>query len=137
MPADLAIGLPRALPGAEASADAQHLTPEALPRWRRLLELHWRSRLERITELSLAYHDAEEAGARGGQQAATGAAAARPTRLLLHEAVAQRRELAEIEAALGRLTSGTFGRCERCRQPVPAARLTRVPQARYCAACDR
>src|SRR5215472_14344829 len=115
MSADLAIDLPRALPGADPDADsgsdAQHLTPEEMPRWRTLLELHWRARLERITELSLAYHDAEEAGARGGKGAATGTKAARPTRLLLHEAVAQRRELAEIEAALGRVTSGTFGHC--------------------------
>ena len=45
-------------------------------------------------------------------------------------------KLSEIEAALVRLANGTFGRCERCRGPVPAARLTRTPQARYCADCD-
>ena len=57
-------------------------------------------------------------------------------RPLLRQAVAERRALAEIEAALVRLANGTFGRCERCRGPVPAARLTRTPQARYCADCD-
>ena len=40
---------------------APHLAPESLPGWRALLESHWRARLERVTELSLAYHDAEEA----------------------------------------------------------------------------
>jgi RNA polymerase-binding transcription factor DksA len=149
MSADLAIDLPRARPGAGPGADAPHLAAEALPRWRTLLELHWRARLERITELSLAYHDAEEAVARAGQQRAhagrpgAGARAAeegtrsgRPSRRLLHQAVAERRELAEIEAALSRLTSGGFGRCEHCHGPVSAARLTRIPQARYCTACD-
>jgi DnaK suppressor protein len=136
-----AIGLPRARPdnGPDAEglrAPAPHLAPEALPRWRDLLERHWRARLERVTELSLAFHDAEEASARQGHGpgSAAGAVQARP---LLRQAVAERRALAEIEAALSRLSSGSFGWCERCGGAMPAARLTRVPQARYCGACDR
>jgi DnaK suppressor protein len=146
MSADLAIGSPRtvrsesatdwphAWPEPGAAERAPHLAPEARPRWRVLLEAHWRARLERVTELSLAYHDAEEAIARTGHGAAAHERQARP---LLRQAVAERRALAEIEAALVRLANGTFGRCERCRGPVPAARLTRTPQARYCADCDR
>jgi DnaK suppressor protein len=122
MSADLAIGSPP-ITRSEPATD-----------WRALLEAHWRSRLERITELSLAYHDAEEAAARAGHGPAAHAEQARP---LLREAVAERRALAEIEAALARLERGTFGRCERCREPVPVARLTRTPQARFCAGCDR
>ena len=124
---------PRAWPEADTAERAPHLAPETRPRWRLLLEAHWRSRLERVTELSLAYHDAEEAVARAGHGAAAHDQQARP---LLRQAVAERRALAEIEAALVRLANGTFGRCERCRGPVPAARLTRTPQARYCADCD-
>ncbi len=105
--------------------DATHLAPEALPRWRALLEFHWRARLERVTELSLAYHDAEDAGQQGDA-----------TRLL-RLAVTERRALAEIEAALSRLGAGAYGTCERCAVAVSPARLTRIPQARYCAACDR
>lgn len=108
-----------------ALQDPAHLAPEALPRWRALLEFHWRARLERVTELSLAYHDAEDAGQLG--------AAAR----LLRQAVIERRALAEIEAALSRLGTGSYGTCERCAVAVSPARLTRIPQARYCAACDR
>ncbi len=79
-----------------------------------------------MTELSLAYHDAEEA--RIGP---------RPeSRALLRQAVAERRALAEIEAALSRLGSGRFGRCERCGGVVSSARLTRTPQARYCGSCE-
>jgi RNA polymerase-binding transcription factor DksA len=128
-----AIGSPRARPDSGSDIDAAHLAPEATPRWRALLESHWRARLERVTELSLAFYDAEEASA---HPAAGQPATARQARPLLREAVAERRALAEIEAALARLTNGRFGRCERCGGVVSAARLTRIPQARYCGACD-
>ena len=61
----------------------------------------------------------------------------RRARTLLRRAVAQRRALAEIQAALGRLGSGAFGYCEQCGQAIPASWLAQQPQARYCAACDR
>jgi RNA polymerase-binding transcription factor DksA len=156
MYADLAIGSPRshmavgsprvrpeAVPDAEAlhlAPEARHLAPEALPRWRALLETHWRARLERVTELSLAYHDAQETPGQAGDGQAAAAmaqAAAAKARPLLRQAVTERRELAEIEAALARLSAGSFGRCERCGGAVAATRLTRVPQARYCGSCGR
>jgi RNA polymerase-binding transcription factor DksA len=127
MPADLAVGSPaatRAMP-----EQAAHLAPETMPRWRALLESHWRVRLEHVTALSLAFHDGEQA--RAGQ-----AARARPGRPLLRQAVAERRVLAEIEAALSRLSAGRFGRCERCGGAISAPRLTRTPQARYCMSCE-
>jgi RNA polymerase-binding transcription factor DksA len=43
--------------------------------------------------------------------------------------------LAEIEAALVRLAAGSFGICERCGQPIPAARLEARPTARRCVGC--
>ena len=106
---------------------APHLAPESQPRWRARLEGQWCARLERLTELSLRYHEAAEAGG------AAGPAASRP---LLRQAVVERRALAEIEAALSRLASGRFGRCERCGDPVAPARLRRAPQVRYCGSCD-
>jgi DnaK suppressor protein len=138
MSADVAIGAPETA-GAPAAAvrtapapvpAADHLAPETMPGWRALLESHWRARLERVTELSLAYHDAEDA--RTGQPRVR----ARSGRTLLRQAVTQRRALAEIEAALARLSNGRFGRCERCGGVVSATRLTRTPQARYCISCE-
>jgi RNA polymerase-binding transcription factor DksA len=126
-------GSPQARPESGPEAGAAHLAAEALPRWRALLEYHWRARLERVTELSLAYHDAEEARTHPGDDQAS---AARPTRPLLRLAVAERRALAEIEAALARLSNGCYGTCERCGGSVSAPRLTRLPQTRYCAACE-
>lgn len=40
--------------------------------------------------------------------------------------------LADIEAATLRLHQGTYGICELCQQPIPAARLAARPTARTC-----
>lgn len=41
-------------------------------------------------------------------------------------------ELTEIQAALGKLDTGTYGRCEACSQPIAEGRLEAMPAARYC-----
>lgn len=43
--------------------------------------------------------------------------------------------LAEVDAAIDRLEKGTYGRCERCGEPIAAARLEAKPAARRCIAC--
>lgn len=45
--------------------------------------------------------------------------------------------LADIESALARMDQGTYGACHLCRMPVGQERLRIVPQARYCARCQR
>lgn len=45
-------------------------------------------------------------------------------------------ELREITAALGRVRDGTYGRCKRCGEPLPAGRLRAVPTARHCVSCQ-
>jgi RNA polymerase-binding transcription factor DksA len=47
-----------------------------------------------------------------------------------------RRELAEIEAALGRIEKGQYGRCQHCGGPMGLQRLRAIPEARYCVACS-
>ncbi|HVQ90125.1 MAG TPA: TraR/DksA family transcriptional regulator [Mycobacteriales bacterium] len=44
---------------------------------------------------------------------------------------------AELDHALRRLADGSYGRCERCRQPIGTPRLTARPAARTCLACTR
>lgn len=44
-------------------------------------------------------------------------------------------ELRAIDAALGRIASGTFGRCVRCGMAISERRLAAVPQAALCEAC--
>ncbi|KGN30206.1 suppressor protein DnaK [Knoellia sinensis KCTC 19936] len=46
-----------------------------------------------------------------------------------------RTQLVEIDAALERLATGTYGICERCGAPIPAARLEARPTARTCVTC--
>lgn len=48
---------------------------------------------------------------------------------------AEARELAEIDSALLRLESGTYGQCDRCGGSIGVQRLRAVPQARSCMRC--
>ncbi|HEX2062813.1 MAG TPA: TraR/DksA C4-type zinc finger protein [Acidimicrobiales bacterium] len=41
----------------------------------------------------------------------------------------------EIDHAIAKMASGTYGKCESCGQPIPRARLKALPQARLCVAC--
>ena len=105
----------------------------ALPggaRWRALLEQRWRDRLQRVTELSLQYHDAAAAAP------AQGATRPEPAlQRLMQRALSARRALADTDEALARLAAGRFGRCENCASPIPAGTLRNEPEARYCARC--
>ncbi len=47
----------------------------------------------------------------------------------------QRRELAEIDIALGKIKDGTYGICEMCEEPIGKARLEVKNFARYCIVC--
>ena len=43
--------------------------------------------------------------------------------------------LTRVEAALDRIGSGDYGRCEVCGEAIPAARLEALPTARTCVPC--
>lgn len=43
--------------------------------------------------------------------------------------------LREVEAALARISRGTFGQCEVCGEPLSRARLQAVPWAAICRQC--
>jgi RNA polymerase-binding transcription factor DksA len=48
---------------------------------------------------------------------------------------AERQRLREVEAALDRLSTGSYGICETCRGPIASRRLFALPWARRCIAC--
>ncbi|MEU3947930.1 TraR/DksA C4-type zinc finger protein [Streptomyces sp. NPDC029526] len=52
-------------------------------------------------------------------------------------AASARMVLADVEAALDRMDTDTYGSCHLCRRPVERERLLIVPQARYCARCQQ
>jgi DnaK suppressor protein len=105
--------------------------PAGGPRCRALLEARWRARLQEVTELALAYHDAAAAAGHGtgGREGRLG------LQRLLRRTVASRRALADTEEALARLSAGTYGWCESCAGVLPADRLSAAPETRYCARC--
>jgi RNA polymerase-binding transcription factor DksA len=96
--------------------------------------MRWRARLQEVTELALAYHEAEAAAGRGG-----GEDRLQVQRLLrlLRRTVTSRRALADTEEALARLSAGRYGWCESCAGAIPAQRLAATPETRYCARCAR
>jgi RNA polymerase-binding transcription factor len=112
--------------------------PAGGPRWRALLEMRWRARLQEVTELALAYHEAAAAAAasHGTGGGDTGPQMRRLLRLL-RRTVISRRALADTEEALARLSAGRYGRCESCAGAIPAQRLAATPETRYCARCAR
>jgi DnaK suppressor protein len=118
--------------------------PYAVAAWHSLLEERWQQRLSTVTELALAYHDAEEArgthpadadNAGADNAGADKMAETAQLRKLLHEATAARRALSDTEATLARLADGSFGRCERCDETIPTDELLAEPETRYCADC--
>jgi DnaK suppressor protein len=54
-----------------------------------------------------------------------------------HLAAGALKVLNEVEAALVRMHTGEYGRCERCAARIDLPRLRVVPHARYCAHCHR
>jgi len=121
-------------PGGQATDATRGRAPSLLlPAWRTLLEARWQERLSTVTSLSLAYHDAAERS--DGEQGVADQPESPQLRRLMREAVAARRALSDTEEALGRLSAGTYGRCEQCAAAIPATRLLQDPEARYCEPC--
>lgn len=48
----------------------------------------------------------------------------------------ERRELDEIQEAMARLETGSFGACEICGASISLPRLRAIPWARHCLACQ-
>lgn len=50
---------------------------------------------------------------------------------------AARQALDDIDAALMRIDSGRYGRCDECETPIPLERLLAIPQAPLCMRCQQ
>jgi RNA polymerase-binding protein DksA len=61
----------------------------------------------------------------------------RMARLLARLDDRERREIAEVDAALERLQDGSYGRCRRCHRRIPIARLQALPATPFCIGCAR
>jgi RNA polymerase-binding transcription factor DksA len=107
---------------------------EDLPRCRDRLERLWRLQVEEIIELSVAYHDTASAPGTGAGPDPVGSRA-RQFRQILAGISRAHHGLAEIEAAMGRIGTASYGICENCGLPLQASWLDACPQVRYCEAC--
>ena len=46
-------------------------------------------------------------------------------------------QIESIDAALGRMDEGTYGKCESCRRPIAIKRLQAIPWTRMCLSCSQ
>ena len=72
----------------------------------------------------------------GIQDIADQASTAYTKEFLLSIGDAERRLLRQVDAALEKIRSGTYGRCEKCGNEIGEKRLEALPFARYCIACQ-
>ena len=70
------------------------------------------------------------------EQALAESATSMPDAVALSRAGRLLRTVEEIDAALQRITDGTYGRCVRCGTDIPAERLEFRPFAAGCVACE-
>ena len=77
-----------------------------------------------------------EALRRSHDPSGTGAYA--PTEVIPEAVIADKiaRELAEVDAALGRIAEGSYGTCSACGGPLGLQRLRAIPEARFCLGCS-
>ncbi|MQA05418.1 MAG: hypothetical protein GEV07_22735 [Streptosporangiales bacterium] len=110
----------RPLPGT-ARSRAERLAA-LLPSLREQLEAQHAFRSEQLTKL-----DEERARLESAERQQVDAALAD----------AARWALAEIDAALTRLTEGSYGTCDQCAGAIPLERLEVLPHTRYCPTCQQ
>lgn len=107
-----ALGLP---------SEALPLTGAQRAQLNNLIHLHWRDQVRLITDLAVEFHSAEEGSA------------ARDA--IAQELAAVRRRLVDLESALRRLSSGSYGRCDGCERRIPFEHLEARPELTFCSRC--
>lgn len=113
-------------------------SPTEIPtKWRP----HYRA-LMRLREVLIAERAEREAALRiprerGGTDAGDTATNESESGEIFAELEVERTELTEVEAALARIRSGTYGRCEVTGRPITAARLKAIPWTRLSSAAAK
>ena len=47
------------------------------------------------------------------------------------------KRVGEIDSALKKINKNQYGYCERCKKPIPQARLKLIPEASFCIDCEK
>ncbi|HHE41805.1 MAG TPA: molecular chaperone DnaK [Dehalococcoidia bacterium] len=94
---------------------------------------HLRERLELLREDSESAEETREGSPFGKREEEATEAFELEKRLALERQL--RESLAEVEHALQKFATNTYGNCENCGRPIEADRLAARPQATLCMQC--
>lgn len=96
---------------------------------------HLRGEIDHAESASAAAHQASSGEGSGDEADAGSKTFEREHQLSL--AKNSRDLLQQVERALSRLESGTYGHCERCEGAIPKPRLQAAPRATLCVRCKQ
>lgn len=102
---------------AATTAAAVPLSPSQRIMLRELLNISWRAHVVDLTNLAVRFHTREEPA-------------------VARRLASVRRRLVDVESALERLDSGSYGRCDGCERRIPFELLEAAPECRYCRRCQ-
>lgn len=88
-----------------------------------------------VGEVRQTYESSREMGQDGIQDIGDEAANIYNKQILLSLNESERMRLQEVDEALDRMGSGSYGICEECGEPISLRRLEVRPVAKYCVAC--
>ena len=95
----------------------------------------YRQRVELLKEFAQTEADLRILGEERESEWTDNAVEERLRHLLMNLDGRDREALGEINAALQRINSGSYGLCAQCRAPIPYVRLQAIPTAHLCVIC--
>lgn len=101
----------------------------------RLKKILLKEREEIIGDVKQIYESSQEVGQDGIQDIGDEAANVYNKQILLTLNENERMRLREVDEALDRMKTGTYGTCEECGEPIGLKRLEVKPVAKYCVPC--
>jgi RNA polymerase-binding transcription factor DksA len=107
------------------TSGAEPLTTIQRMQVRDLLSLRWREQVKLVTDLAVRRHSIDDADPMHTAL----------VNVLDTQLAATRRMLVDIETALKRLDSGSYGRCDGCELRIPFEQLELRPATRFCTRC--
>jgi DnaK suppressor protein len=108
------------------------LDKRTIERFRKVL---LKEREEIIGDVKQIYESSQEVGQDGIQDIGDEAANVYNKQILLTLNENERMRLKEVDEALDRIASKTYGTCEECGEPIGLKRLEVKPVAKYCVPC--
>ncbi len=111
---------------------ADKLDKRTIQRFRKVL---LKEREEIIGDVKQIYESSQEVGQDGIQDIGDEAANVYNKQILLTLNENDRMRLKEVDEALDRIASKTYGTCEECGEPIGLKRLEVKPVAKYCVPC--